>query len=164
MLIDVHCPTSKAFLYSGLSRRKSALSLVWAVAASNAVVIFQWWFWGYSLAFSPTASNGYIGDLRSFALRKVLGDPSPGSPLVPELLYSFYQMEFACVTVAILMGALADRGRVFPAMLFSFIWMTLVYCPIACWAWNVNGWGFKWGVLDYAGASLCFSSRVERGH
>ncbi|KAM5532756.1 hypothetical protein V8D89_013553 [Ganoderma adspersum] len=140
-----------AFLYSGLSRRKSALSLVWAVAASNAIVIFQWWFWGYSLAFSPTATNGYIGDLRSFALRKVLGDPSPGSPLIPELLYSFYQMEFACVTVAILMGALADRGRVFPAMLFTFIWMTLVYCPIACWAWNINGWGFKWGVLDYAG-------------
>ena len=115
-----------AFLYSGLSRRKSALSLVWAVAASNAVVIFQWWFWGYSLAFSPTATNGYIGDLRSFALRKVLGDPSPGSPLIPELLYSFYQMEFACVTVAILMGALAERGRVLPAMVFTFIWMTLV--------------------------------------
>ncbi len=126
---------------------------MWAVAASNAIAIFQWWFWGYSLAFSPTATNGYIGDLRSFALRKVLGDPSPGSPLIPELLYSFYQMEFACVTVAILMGALADRGRVFPAMIFTFIWITLVYCPIACWAWNVNGWGFKWGVLDYAGES-----------
>ena len=155
-LIDARptsCPVS-AFLYSGLSRRKSALSLVWAVAASNAIVIFQWWFWGYSLAFSPTATNGYIGDLRSFALRKVLGDPSPGSPLIPELLYSFYQMEFACVTVAILMGALADRGRVFPAMIFTFIWMTLVYCPIECWAWNINGWGFKWGVLDYAGGSV----------
>ncbi|CCM06402.1 uncharacterized protein FIBRA_08662 [Fibroporia radiculosa] len=140
-----------AFLYSGLSRRKSALSLVWAVAASNAVVIFQWYFWGYSLAFSPTATNGYIGNLRSFALRKVLSDPSPGSPLIPELLYSFYQMEFACVTVAILMGALAERGRVFPAMIFTFIWVTLVYCPLACWGWAQHGWGFSWGVLDYAG-------------
>ncbi|KAI0932668.1 hypothetical protein AcW1_000276 [Taiwanofungus camphoratus] len=140
-----------AFLYSGLSRRKSALSLVWVVAASNAVVIFQWYFWGYSLAFSPTATNGYIGNLRSFALRKVLRDPSPGSPLIPELLYSFYQMEFACVTVGILMGALAERGRVFPAMVFSFIWMTVVYCPLACWAWSTNGWGYTWGVLDYAG-------------
>lgn len=142
-----------AFLYSGLSRRKSALSLIWAVAASNAVVIFQWFFWGYSLAFSPTATNGYIGDLRSFALRKVLSNPSPGSPLIPELLYSFYQMEFACVTVAILMGALAERGRVVPAMIFAFIWMTIVYCPLACWAWAENGWGYKWGVLDYAGRS-----------
>ncbi|OBZ79656.1 Ammonium transporter 2 [Grifola frondosa] len=125
-----------AFLYSGLSRRKSALSLVWAVAASNAVAIFQWWFWGYSLAFSPTATNGFIGDLRSFALRKVLGDPSPGSPLIPEILYSFFQMEFACVTVAILMGALAERGRVFPAVVFSFVWLTIVYCPIAYWVWG----------------------------
>lgn len=60
-------------------------------------------------------------------------------------------MEFACVTVGILMGALAERGRVFPAMVFCFIWMTLVYCPLACWAWNVNGWAFTWGALDYAG-------------
>ena len=144
----------QAFLYSGLARRKSALTLVWAVAASNAVVIFQWWFWGYSLAFSPTATNGFIGNLRSFALRKVLDDPSPGSPLIPELLYSFYQMEFACVTVGILMGALVDRGRVLPAMIFTFVWMTVVYCPLACWAWNPNGWGFTWGVLDYAGTTL----------
>ena len=139
------------FLYSGLSRRKSALSLIWAVAASNAVVIFQWYFWGYSLAFSSSATNGFIGNLKHFGLQDVLDEPSPGSPLIPELLYSFYQMEFACVTVAILMGAIAERGRVFPALVFTFIWMTIVYCPLACWAWSVNGWGFKWGVLDYAG-------------
>ncbi|TCD68825.1 hypothetical protein EIP91_009692 [Steccherinum ochraceum] len=139
------------FLYSGLSRRKSALSLIWAVAASNAVVIFQWYFWGYSLAFSSTATNGFIGNLKHFGMQDVLDEPSPGSPLIPELLYSFYQMEFACVTVAILMGAIAERGRVFPALVFCFIWMTIVYCPLACWAWAVNGWGFKWGVLDYAG-------------
>ncbi|TFK57562.1 ammonium transporter [Heliocybe sulcata] len=140
-----------AFLYSGLARRKSALSLIWAVSAANAVVIFQWFFWGYSLAFSSSATNGYIGNLRNFGLRKVGGDPSPGSPLIPELLYSFYQMEFACVTIGILMGGLAERGRVFPAMVFAFIWMTLVYCPLACWAWSTNGWGYTWGVLDYAG-------------
>ncbi|TDL28886.1 ammonium transporter [Rickenella mellea] len=139
------------FLYSGLARRKSALSLIWAVAASNAVVIFQWYFWGYSLAFSPTATNGFIGNLRKFGLRETLADPSPGSPLIPDLLYAFYQMEFACVTVCILMGAVAERGRLLPAMVFSFIWMTLVYCPIACWVWNPNGWAFKFGVLDYAG-------------
>ncbi|KAG9223146.1 hypothetical protein CCMSSC00406_0000165 [Pleurotus cornucopiae] len=140
-----------AFLYSGLARRKSALTLVWAVAASNAVTIFQWYFWGYSLALSRSATNGYIGNLRHFGLRKVLAEPSPGSPLIPELLYSFYQMEFACVTVAILMGGIAERGRVFPAMVFTFVWMTLVYCPLACWAWGANGWAFKWGVMDYAG-------------
>lgn len=68
-----------------------------------------------------------IGNLHHFALRDVGGGPSPGSPLIPELLYSFYQMEFAAVTIAILMGGLAERGRVFPAMVFAFAWLTLVY-------------------------------------
>lgn len=140
-----------AFLYSGLARRKSALSLIWAVAAANAMVMFQWFFWGYSLAFSTTTTNGYIGDLRHFGLRKVLGLPSPGSALIPELLFSFFQMEFAAVTVAILMGAIAERGRVLPMFIFSFFWLTLVYCPLAHWVWNPNGWAFKWGVLDFAG-------------
>ncbi|KAJ7182524.1 ammonium transporter [Mycena crocata] len=140
-----------SFLYSGLARRKSALSLIWAVSGANAVTVFQWYFWGYSLAFSSSATNGYIGNLRNFGLRKVLAAPSPGSPLIPELLYSFFQMEFACVTAGLLMGGIAERGRLFPAMVLTFLWVTLVYCPVACWAWSLNGWAFKWGVLDFAG-------------
>jgi ammonium transporter, Amt family len=81
-----------AFLYSGLSRRKSALSEIWVVMMSFSVVIFQWYFWGYSLAFSSSATNGYIGDLQHFGLLRTLAVPSPGSPLVPELLYAFYQV------------------------------------------------------------------------
>jgi ammonium transporter, Amt family len=80
------------FLYSGLARRKSALSMIWACMGSFSVITFQWYFWGYSLAFSPSATNGFIGDLRSFGLRNLLGAPSPGSPLVPGLLYAFYQV------------------------------------------------------------------------
>lgn len=139
------------FLYSGLARRKSALSLIWACIGSSAVVTFQWYFWGYSLALSPSATNGFIGDLKRFALQNTLGAPSPGSPLIPELVYSFYQMQFAAVTVAIVMGAIAERGRLLPAMVFTFFFTTLVYCPICCWVWNVNGWAFQYGVLDYAG-------------
>lgn len=81
-----------AFLYSGLARRKSALSLIWTVMMSFSVVVFQWYFWGYSLALSSTATNGFIGNLDHFGLRNVLGAPSPGSPLIPELVYSFYQV------------------------------------------------------------------------
>lgn len=55
------------------------------------------------------------------------------------------------MTAAIVVGAVAERGRLVPAMVFIFFWATLVYCPIACWAWNINGWGYKWGVIDYAG-------------
>ncbi|KAK5663652.1 hypothetical protein OQA88_4083 [Cercophora sp. LCS_1] len=140
-----------AFLYSGLARRKSALSLIWTVMMSFSVIVFQWYFWGYSLALSSTATNGFIGNLDHFGLRNVLGAPSPGSPLIPELVYSFYQMQFCAVTAALVIGSVAERGRVIPAMVFVFFWATLVYCPVACWAWNVNGWGFQYGVLDYAG-------------
>lgn len=140
-----------AFLYSGLARRKSALSLIWVCMMSFSVIIFQWYFWGYSLAFSSTATNGFIGNLHHFGLRNTLAVPSPGSPLIPELLYSFYQMQFCAVTAALVVGATAERGRVVPAMVFSFFWATLVYCPIACWAWNINGWAYQYGVLDYAG-------------
>lgn len=80
------------FLYSGLARRKSALSLIWACMMAVTVITFQWYFWGYSLAFSQYATNGFIGDLQKFGLQKTLGAPSPGSPLIPDLLYAFYQV------------------------------------------------------------------------
>ncbi|KAI1916192.1 low affinity high capacity ammonium permease [Ophidiomyces ophidiicola] len=140
-----------AFLYSGLARRKSALSMIWVSMGSMSVVFFQWYFWGYSLAFSPTATNGFIGNLRNIGLMKTLADPSPGSPLLSGLLYAFYQMQFCAVTAAITMGAVAERGRLMPAMVFVFFWATLVYCPITCWVWNPNGWAYKYGVMDYAG-------------
>jgi Amt family ammonium transporter len=139
------------FLYSGLARRKSALSLIWACMASSSVITFQWYFWGYSLALSQYGTSGFIGDLSKFGLMKTLGAPSPGSPLIPDLLYAFYQMQFCAVTAAIIVGASAERGRLIPMMVFIFLWATIVYCPVACWVWNVNGWAFKWGVLDYAG-------------
>jgi hypothetical protein len=80
------------FLYSGLARRKSALSMIWACMGAGSVITFQWYFWGYSLAFSPTGQNGFIGDLKRFGLMDTLANPSPGSPLIPSLLYAFYQV------------------------------------------------------------------------
>lgn len=80
------------FLYSGLARRKSALSMIWACMASMSVITFQWYFWGYSLAFSQYGTSGFIGDLKKFGLRNTLAAPSQGSPLIPDLLYSFYQV------------------------------------------------------------------------
>ena len=79
------------FLYSGLARRKSALSMIWACMMSMSIITFQWYFWGYSLAFNPS-NNGYIGKISKFGLMNTLADPSPGSPLIPDLLYAFYQV------------------------------------------------------------------------
>ncbi|KAM0718007.1 hypothetical protein Q7P37_006339 [Cladosporium fusiforme] len=139
------------FLYSGLARRKSALSMIYACLGSYSIVCFQWYFWGYSLAFSDTATNGFIGNLRKFGLMNTLAVPSPGSALIPDLLFAFYQMQFCAVTAAITAGAVAERGRLIPWFVFVFFWATIVYCPVACWIWGSNGWAGAWGVLDYAG-------------
>lgn len=84
------------------------------------------------LAFSTTADNGFIGNLDNFALMNVLGKPSPASVRIPELLYAQFQSQFAAVAIGILLGAVAERARIFPTIIFSFIWLTLVYCPMVC--------------------------------
>ncbi|KAK0720222.1 ammonium transporter AmtB-like domain-containing protein [Lasiosphaeris hirsuta] len=140
------------FFYSGLARRKSALSLIYLSLASISVVGFQWFFWGYSLTFSHTGS-AYIGDLSNFGLKDVLGQPSVGGTKVPDILFCLYQGMFAAITPALAIGAAADRGRMLPAIVFIFIWTTIVYDPIAYWTWNANGWSFKMGGLDFAGGT-----------
>ena len=119
---------------------------------ATAVVSFQWFFWGYSLSFSHTASS-FIGDLSNFGLRDVLARPSVGSSRIPDLLYCVYQGMFACITVALAVGAVSERGRMLPCVIFMFVWTTLVYDPIACWTWNPAGWSYKLGGLDFAGGT-----------
>lgn len=84
------------FFYSGLARRKSALSLIWLAMMSVGVVGFQWFFWGYSLAFG--AGSSYIGNLSHIGFRNVLAAPSPGSAKIPEILFAVYQGMFAAIT------------------------------------------------------------------
>lgn len=140
------------FFYSGLLRRKNALSMIWTSLASIAVVSFQWFFWGYSLSFAEDASP-FIGTLKYFGLKGVLDAPSIGSTKIPALLFCVFQCMFACITAALAVGAIAERGRLGPVLVFIFIWTTLVYDPIACWTWNGNGWSFVLGGLDFAGGT-----------
>ncbi|KAH9896721.1 ammonium transporter [Cubamyces lactineus] len=140
------------FFYSGLLRRKNALSMIWASMMTLAVVSFQWFFWGFSLAFSDTA-NAYIGDLRYFGLKGVLEKPSIGSLRIPSIVFCVFQLMFAAITPILAIGAIAERGRLGPIMVFVFIWTTIVYDPIACWTWNSNGWSYKLGGLDFAGGT-----------
>lgn len=141
-----------SFFYSGLARRKSALSLIWLSIMSTAVISFQWFFWGYSLAFSHT-SGKYLGNLDNIGFRNVLGAPSAASARVPDILYAMFQGMFAAITVAITVGAVAERGRILPCVIFMFIWSTLIYDPIACWTWNPSGWAYEFGGLDFAGGT-----------
>ena len=86
-----------SFFYSGLARRKSALSLIWLSIMATGVISFQWFFWGYSLAFSHTAGR-FIGDLTNFGFKDVLAQPSVGSARIPDLLFAVYQGMFAAIT------------------------------------------------------------------
>lgn len=85
------------FFYSGLARRKSALSLIWLSVMAVAVVSFQWFFWGYSLTFSHHAGL-FIGTLDNFGYRNVLAQPSVGSARIPDLMFAVYQGMFAAIT------------------------------------------------------------------
>ncbi|KAG0148255.1 hypothetical protein CROQUDRAFT_670057 [Cronartium quercuum f. sp. fusiforme G11] len=138
------------FFYSGLLRRKNALSMIFLSMAVYAVASFQWFFWGFSLTFSPDASK-FIGTLANFGFMNVDIQPSIGSPKIPTLAYAVFQMMFATITPMIALGAVAERGRIGVSLLFVFIWSTLVYNPIACWTWNSSGWTFIMGTLDFAG-------------
>lgn len=137
-------------LYGGLARRKSSLALLFQSLMVAAVTTFQWMFWGYSLAYSRTA-NKFIGDLANFGMKNVMAAPSPGSPVIPEIVFCLYQMLFCACTVQIVIGGSFERGRIVPSLVFAFIWATVVYCPIACWTWNSNGWLFQLPSLDFAG-------------
>jgi len=163
------------FFYSGLARRKSALSLLWLSMVATGLVSFQWFLWGYSLAFSHTAGK-FIGDLSNIGFRNVLAQPSVGSPKVPDLVFAIFQGMFAAITVALAVGGVAERGRMAPCLVFMFVWTTVIYDPIACWTWNPSGWVFKMGGLDFAGgtpvhiasgsAALAYSLMLgkRRGH
>lgn len=138
------------FFYSGLLRRKNALSMIFLSIAVFGIVSFQWFFWGYSLSFAPDASK-FIGTLSNFGLKNVDLQPSIGGPKIPALGYCVYQLMFAAITPMIALGAAAERGRIAPTLVFTFIWSTIVYDPIACWTWNTNGWTAIMGTLDFAG-------------
>lgn len=142
-----------SYLYSGLARRKSALHMIFSVFLILLISIFQWYFWGYSLAFSKTASNKFIGNLHNFGYQNLeeIYQFDSNTNGIPEMAFANFQGMFASVTACIYIGAICERGRILPFIPFTFMWLTLVYCPVTCWIWNSSGWAFKWGVLDYAG-------------
>ncbi|KAK3951769.1 ammonium transporter AmtB-like domain-containing protein [Pseudoneurospora amorphoporcata] len=143
------------FFYSGLSRRKSALSLIFISILVCAVTSIQWFIWGFSLSFSPgVASSGLIGTLNDAFFMGVLDQPFVNSAHpIPDLLFAVYQGLFSAIAVVLAAGAAAERGRLLPCAVFMFVWATLVYDPVACWTWNPHGkggWAYAMGILDWA--------------
>ena len=139
------------FFYGGLVRRKNLVSTIVQCLAIFAVVSLVWALWGYSLALGPSL-NGFIGSLADIGLNNVGSAPNPGySSTIPELLYFAFQLKFAAITPALIIGAFAERIRFKALLIYIVLWATFIYAPIAHWNWAVGGILKNMGVIDFAG-------------
>jgi len=147
------------FFYGGLVRRKNLVSTIVQCMAIFAVVSLAWAIWGYTLAFGPSVLGGFIGNFQFFALNGVGSAANTAySSTIPALLYFAFQLKFAAITPALIIGAFAGRIRLKPLLIFILAWVTFIYFPIAHWIWGVGGWLHVMGVEDFAGGMVVHTS------
>jgi len=140
-----------ALFYGGMVRTKNVLGTIMQSFMVIAIISVQWALFGYSMAFGPTV-GGIIGDLSWLGLKGVgLAPHADYAATVPHQAFMIYQGMFAVITPALLMGAIAERMKFSTFFIFTLLWSTLVYDPIAHWVWGVGGWIRKMGGLDFAG-------------
>ncbi len=136
-----------ALFYGGLVRTKNILSVLMQCFAIAGIMSVLWFIVGYSLAFS--GDNLYFGDFSNLMLSKVSMDSVSGT--IPESLFAMFQMTFAIITPALIIGGFAERMKFSAVLLFSAIWLLVVYAPITHWVW---GGGWLGNMLDYAGGTV----------
>jgi Amt family ammonium transporter len=140
--------------YGGMVRRKNVLGTFQQSFIMLGVIALQWILFGYSLAFGPDAFGGLIGNLSFFGLSGVDLTPSPAihDGKIPHQLFMIYQLMFAAITPALISGAFAERMKFSSYLMFTLLWATFVYDPVAHWVWAPAGWiKVKLGALDFAG-------------
>ena len=142
------------FFYGGLVRQKNVLSTIMHSFFILALISVQWVLFGYTLAFGKDI-NGIIGDFSFLGLNGVGQEPNADyAATVPHLAFMAFQMMFAVITPALITGAFAERKKFKAFVLFSLLWATLVYDPVAHWVWGVGGWIRTLGALDFAGGTV----------
>jgi Amt family ammonium transporter len=141
-----------ALFYAGMVRSKNVLSVLMQCFAITALMSILWTFWGYSLAFEDGGSaNAFIGGLSKMFLSGVTVDSLSGT--IPETVFVTFQMTFAVITPALIVGAFAERMKFSTMLVFMGIWLTVVYAPVCHWVWG-GGWLGDWGILDFAGGTV----------
>ncbi|RWQ48586.1 MAG: ammonium transporter [Mesorhizobium sp.] len=154
-----------ALFYGGLVRAKNMLSVLMQVFTITSVVMIVWVFYGYSLAFTP--GNAFVGGLSKMFLAGVdvttVSETFTKGVAIPELVFVVFQMSFACITPALIVGAFAERVKFSAVILFTILWVTFVYFPIAhmVWFWggpsaysDPSGLIFSFGAIDFAGGTV----------
>jgi Amt family ammonium transporter len=143
-----------AFFYGGLVRRKNMLSVLMQCFMVLCLISVQWVLLGYSLSFGPDKGS-VIGGLEWLWLRGVGMEPNTDyAGTIPHQVFMMFQMMFAVITPALIIGAFAERMKFSSFCIFILLWATFVYDPIAHWVWGVGGFLRKWGALDFAGGTV----------
>src|SRR5512137_1573014 len=143
-----------AFFYGGLVRRKNVLATMMQSLFILCLISIQWILWGYTLSFGPDKGH-FIGGLAWLGLRGVGMAPNPDyAGTIPHQLFMVYQLMFAAITPALITGAFAERIKFPTLVVFTLLWATLVYDPIAHWVWGKDGWLHNLGALDFAGGTV----------
>ncbi|MBP7000970.1 ammonium transporter [Amaricoccus sp.] len=140
-----------ALFYGGLVRAKNMLSVLMQCTLITAVVMVIYVLYGYSFSFGGSES-AFFGGFGKVFLSGVTPDSESGT--IPELVFIAFQMTFACITPALIVGGFAERMRFSAVVLFMILWVTIVYFPVAHMAWDANGLYFGWGAMDFAGGTV----------
>ena len=142
-----------AFFYGGLVRRKNVLDILMQCFIVLAVLSLQWVLFGYSLSFGP--GKGFWGGFAWFGLNGVGAEPYPAyAATIPHSAFMIFQGMFAVITPALIIGAFAERMKFSAFLIFTLLWATFVYDPIAHWVWGDGGWLKTLGALDFAGGTV----------
>jgi len=143
-----------ALFYGGMARSKNVLGTIMQSFIILGLITLEWVLWGYSMSFGPD-HGGIIGGLDWFGLRGVGMEPSPDyGSTVPHVAFMVFQCMFAIITPALITGAFAERMKFSAFLLFTLLWATFVYNPLAHWVWGVGGWIGGMGALDFAGGTV----------
>jgi Amt family ammonium transporter len=151
-----------AFFYGGLVRRKNVLSVLMQCFMIMCILSLQWVLFGYSLAFGPDV-KGVIGNLSWAGLHSVGAEPFAGyAATIPHSVFMIFQMMFAVITPALIIGAFAERMKFSSFCVFILLWSTLVYDPVAHWVWGLGGFlsrfdaagNLREGAADFAGGTV----------
>ena len=150
LLVLIMSIPAVAFFYGGLSKRKNVLNTIFLTFIAFSIISVIWVIFGYQFAFGADI-NGLIGSPTNFFLKGIGMDDLSGS--IPTLLFVMFQCAFAGLTCAIMSGALVGRMKTKAWVIFTILWVCLVYVPIAHWVWG-GGWLMQMGALDFAGGTV----------
>ena len=149
-LVMMMTPAGLALFYGGLSRYKNLLNTFAMTIVAYCLTSVIWMMWGYTLAFGPDKA-GIVGGLSNLFMAGIGVGSLSGS--IPTYVFALFQMTFACITVALVLGSIVDRMKFSSWIVFTILWITFIYCPIAHWVWG-GGWMGNMGALDFAGGTV----------